>query len=863
MFGGASTNPYDEIVVKTTDEHLTSENWELILNLCDKVQDEGPEGAHNVVAALLKRLAHRNPNVQLYTLSLAEALSKNCSIELHREIASRAWTSGLERVVTDRNTHEKVRTRALGLVAMWTAEFAEDSTLGIMQECYDSLKAKNYKYTRPESPPPPAVDDEIRRREEEELQRVLEMSVRDRGGRGAYGGGGASSSTPEYGGGGSSSTPAYGGSAVAYGGSTAASSSVNGAGGSGAGGYGGGGYVPAAQQARERTPSPAPAPAPAAAGADMSGIVTRVRALHPFTPTEAGELGFEKGDVIKVVDRGYRDWWRGQLRGRTGIFPVNYVEPLPEPTPAELAAEAAAEAAVFAQAADVERLLNMLRALDPSKGDNLADDEEIQELYRSSMALRPKIVKLIDKYSQKRADLVSMNETFVRARTIFDRMMEESLARHTGYAQPQGYPQQQQAYPGAQPYGGYPDAAAYQYAQQQQQQPAYGAYSAQGPTPYPTQQQQAHGPSPYPGQQAQPQQAPYSAQGPTPYPAQQGQPQGQQAQGYPAQQQQQVQQQQQAQQPQPQQQAQQVQAQQQQPLQRQQSIQQQQQPTQQQPIQQQPEPQAQAQAQPEPQPQGRQSQSPPAQAGPPYVYDPSTTYADPNVQAWAQYYAAGGKDLAGSVYFISIPGITEPPTPTPAPAPAPAPAAAAVEESQPKPQPQPQVQPHAQSPTLDDDPGYLPDPYANQPAQQQQPEYAQQQLHLPDPYANQPAHQQQPEYAQQQPQQQYRPAAHGTGELAHALGPQSAYQGYALQDPGAGSAQAQAQPQRQGYSLTDPGAGSATPKPASPTASFAPAPGSPVGESTPSWVLPKKSTGAGARAQPAAGLSGQFAGMHV
>ena len=29
---------------KTTDENLTSENWELILNLCDKVQDEGQEG---------------------------------------------------------------------------------------------------------------------------------------------------------------------------------------------------------------------------------------------------------------------------------------------------------------------------------------------------------------------------------------------------------------------------------------------------------------------------------------------------------------------------------------------------------------------------------------------------------------------------------------------------------------------------------------------------------------------------------------------------------------------------------------------------------------------------------------------------
>ena len=56
-----------------------------------------------------------------------------------------------------------------------------------------------------------------------------------------------------------------------------------------------------------------------------SPVVTRVRALHTFEPTEAGELAFEKGDVIKVVDRGYKDWWRGQLKGRTGIFPVNYV----------------------------------------------------------------------------------------------------------------------------------------------------------------------------------------------------------------------------------------------------------------------------------------------------------------------------------------------------------------------------------------------------------------------------------------------------------------------------------------------------------------------------------------------------------
>lgn len=65
--------------------------------------------------------------------------------------------------------------------------------------------------------------------------------------------------------------------------------------------------------------------ATATASGSTTAIVTRVRALHTFEPTEPGELAFEKGDIIKVVDRGYKDWWRGQLKGRTGIFPVNYV----------------------------------------------------------------------------------------------------------------------------------------------------------------------------------------------------------------------------------------------------------------------------------------------------------------------------------------------------------------------------------------------------------------------------------------------------------------------------------------------------------------------------------------------------------
>jgi signal transducing adaptor molecule len=55
-----------------------------------------------VIAALLKRLTHRNANVQLYALSVAEALSKNCDGTVHREMASKAFTQGLEKLATDR-----------------------------------------------------------------------------------------------------------------------------------------------------------------------------------------------------------------------------------------------------------------------------------------------------------------------------------------------------------------------------------------------------------------------------------------------------------------------------------------------------------------------------------------------------------------------------------------------------------------------------------------------------------------------------------------------------------------------------------------------------------------------------------------
>jgi transcription antitermination factor NusG len=152
--------------------------------------------------------------------------------------------------------------------------------------------------------------------------------------------------------------------------------------------------------------SSAPSQEPAAAAplqpmpsGTTAATVSRVRALYDFVPSEPGELEFKRGDVIAVLESVYKDWWRGSLKGKTGIFPLNYVEKLTDPTPDELQREAQMEAEVFAEIKNVEKLLTLLSTNSAPREE---DNEEISKLYHQTLAIRPKLIKLIEKYSQKK-----------------------------------------------------------------------------------------------------------------------------------------------------------------------------------------------------------------------------------------------------------------------------------------------------------------------------------------------------------------------------------------------------------------------------------------------------------------------------
>jgi signal transducing adaptor molecule len=203
-------------------------------------------------------------------------------------------------------------------MAEWAGMF-KDPDLGIMNDQYHKLKSQNPNLHPPSAPQKSRLTDIDRQKEEEELQMALKLSIQDKATQ-------AQAKTSQEG---SSSGPG---------------------------------------QAQ-------PAPIVPVASGTTAATVSRVRALFDFQATDPDELTFRKGDVIAVLESVYKDWWKGMLRGQTGIFPLNYVEKLADPTPDELQREAQMEAEVFAEIKNVEKLLTLLSTSTSEL--NVRDNEEI------------------------------------------------------------------------------------------------------------------------------------------------------------------------------------------------------------------------------------------------------------------------------------------------------------------------------------------------------------------------------------------------------------------------------------------------------------------------------------------------------
>ena len=52
------------------------------------------------------------------------------------------------------------------------------------------------------------------------------------------------------------------------------------------------------------------------------------RALYTYAGQHDDELAFNAGDIISLISKDEEAWWKGELDGRVGVFPSNYVEEL-------------------------------------------------------------------------------------------------------------------------------------------------------------------------------------------------------------------------------------------------------------------------------------------------------------------------------------------------------------------------------------------------------------------------------------------------------------------------------------------------------------------------------------------------------
>ncbi|CDK24101.1 unnamed protein product [Kuraishia capsulata CBS 1993] len=367
----------DQAIASATDPLLTDDDWEKLMIVPDIINDDPEEGVKFAINGLNERLTTRDANVLLRVVSLIKALANNCGSRMKQEFSNKAFVKTLKDLVKNHKIDIRVRRDYAVLVKELSELFADDPSLQSMKRLYSELRSSYpYLYDSDSAPAPMKYNE--RQKEQEDLERALKASLEDSGAKS---------------------------------------------------------YEPP----RELQP-PTPVEQQVAPSQNVQQIqneintlpreVLRVRALYDFNSSSPDELSFKAGDIITVVEKIYEEWWSGSVRGEIGVFPLNYVEKLPEPTKKEIIENSRKEVELLSQGRQIEQLLNKLNQieqvakLNPQEVNQLLMQDDISQMYNAMIPLRKELALMIKNYDTKVKELesldVSLSTSEAKFRNILD-----------------------------------------------------------------------------------------------------------------------------------------------------------------------------------------------------------------------------------------------------------------------------------------------------------------------------------------------------------------------------------------------------------------------------------------------------------
>lgn len=376
----SNSSPFDADVEKATNENNTSEEWGVIMEICDKVGTSSTN-AKDCLRSIVKRLHSPDPHIVLQAITLLDACINNCGKTFQLEVASRDFENEIRKVVSKWSAGDRVGDKIRNLIKKWSeADFKTDPQLSLMTSLYGRMKQEGVDLsTAPEpqskAPRPTDPDSVTSQQEVEDIAKAIELSLKE------------------------TSSPKYNGMSV---GASSSSSS------------GGGLYPSVGAPVSSSSPEP-----------------RKVRALYDFEAAEDNELTFFTGEIIHVTDDSDANWWKGYNQRGEGLFPANFVTSnLSEATVPEKkgvqfneSVEVKTVPVTEIDEEKIDRVLLLLHEADPRS--DQGDSDDMRRLEDEVTRMGPLIDAELEKVDRKHAQLTTLSSGLVEALNLYHGLMRE------------------------------------------------------------------------------------------------------------------------------------------------------------------------------------------------------------------------------------------------------------------------------------------------------------------------------------------------------------------------------------------------------------------------------------------------------